>query len=242
MGEFDGVNGGFTPMHLWFILFLFVYSLIGIPLFRIFMGNKGSKVIDSMADFFSKPLRFLLLTIPYSLIYLIEIMDERNPIAYFFVLLTGFIFASNPNFQKAVNRDKWLYLFLSTGILLLWFFQVKDRETGPVVILYLKFYIVKAARLIPTFALLGLGNSFINRRGKLLGYLSKASFPIYIIHMPIVTYAGYLVLKLNIHPVCQYLLIIFFAYLIRFLSFESYRRLTMGKVRLETAVRREQVN
>ena len=29
----DGMNGSFTPAHLWFILYLFVFSLVGLPIF-----------------------------------------------------------------------------------------------------------------------------------------------------------------------------------------------------------------
>ncbi|MDF2985029.1 MAG: acyltransferase [Eubacterium sp.] len=225
VGGFEGVNGGFTPMHLWFILFLFVYSFIGIPVFRAVISEKGRRLTDALADFFSKPLMFLLLTVPYSMIFLVDLMDERNPVAYFFVVILGFIFASNDKFQKAVNRDKWIYLALSAGILLLWYLWVKENETGSTFILYLKYFITKAARLIPTFALLGLGNSFIKTGGRTLRYLSEASFPVYIIHMPVVTYVGYLLLKFNIKPVYQYILIISLSYMICFILYETYRRL-----------------
>ncbi|MEO8355419.1 MAG: hypothetical protein ABI621_05875 [Chloroflexota bacterium] len=33
--QLDGYNGTFTPAHLWFILFLFVFSLLGLPLFLV---------------------------------------------------------------------------------------------------------------------------------------------------------------------------------------------------------------
>ena len=224
MGGLDGVNGGFTPMHLWFILFLFVFSLMGLPLFRFLMKDKCKVAIDKLANFFSRPMLILLLVIPYSLIYFVEILDERNPIAYFYVVIIGFIFASNEKFQKALNRDKWTYLVLSIGILLLWYFWViREGETGSMLVLNLKHFAIKASRIIPSFAILGLGNSFIKKGGRVLHYLSKASFPIYIIHMAVVTALGYLIIKLNISPTIEYFIIVIFSYLLCFTVYEVYR-------------------
>lgn len=225
VGELDGTGGGFTPMHLWFTLFLFVFSLIGIPFFQYIISDKGKKAIDVVADFFSRPLLLLLWIIPFCLIYFVEILDERNPIAYFFVVMIGFIFASNSNFQKAINRDKWIYLALGTAIIALWYFWViRTGKTGSLPILYLKFFITKAARLLPVFAILALGNSFIKKGGKVLRYLSQASFPIYIIHIVVVTALGYFIIKLRINPIAEYFLIVIFSYIVCFVLYEAYRR------------------
>lgn len=226
IGSLDGVNGGFTPMHLWFILFLFVFSLIGLPIFRFLMSEKGQPFIDKLAGFFSKPMMILLFVIPYSLIFLKDILDERNPIAYFFVLMLGFIFACNEKFEKALRRDKWIYLFLSVIIIVLWYFWViREGETGTIVVLYLKYFITKAARIIPVFAIVVFGSSYIKQGGKVIKYLSKASYPVYIIHMFIVTSLGYFIIKLNIFPIVQYFLIVLLAYVICFLIYEGYRRI-----------------
>ena len=225
IGNFDGVNGGATPMHLWFILFLFLFSLMGLPLFRFLMKEKSQIKIDRIANILSKPMFLLFLIIPYCLIFLVDILDERNPIAYFFVVLIGFIFASNEKFQKALNRDKWIYLTLSLIIILIWcFWAIREGETGTIFVLYLKYFITKAARITPTFAILGLGNSFIKKGGRLLKYLSKASFPIYIIHMTVVTGLGYFIIKLNIYPIIQYFIIVIFSYILCFLFYEGFRR------------------
>ena len=225
IGNLDGMNGGFTPMHLWFILFLFLFSLIGLPIFRFLMNEKCQGAIDKLANIFSRPMLLLLWVIPYCLIFLLDILDERNPIAYFFVVMIGFVFASNEKFQKALNRDKWVYLVLSFSIILLWYFWViRKGETGTILVLYLKYFTTKAARIIPSFAIIGLGSSYIKNGGKVLQYLSKASFSIYIIHMTVVTVLGYFIIKLNILPIIQYFTIVILSYILCFLIYEGYRR------------------
>lgn len=117
VGSLDGLNGGYTPMHLWFILYLFLFSLIGLPIFRFIMNERYEKMVDKFANIFSKPMLLLTWVIPYSLIFLVDILDERNPIAYFFVMIIGFICASNEKLQRALERDKWVYLILSFSLM-----------------------------------------------------------------------------------------------------------------------------
>ena len=38
----NGYQGGFTPGHLWFILFLFVFSLVALPLF-LWLRNRAGR-------------------------------------------------------------------------------------------------------------------------------------------------------------------------------------------------------
>lgn len=33
-GDLSGIEGGFTPAHFWFLIFLFVFSCVGLPLFN----------------------------------------------------------------------------------------------------------------------------------------------------------------------------------------------------------------
>ena len=41
--EFGGYDGGFTPGHLWFILYLFLYSMVAAPLFVRWRARAGPR-------------------------------------------------------------------------------------------------------------------------------------------------------------------------------------------------------
>ena len=51
----DGMNGTFTPAHLWFILYLFVFSLIGLPIFLWLRSEKGKRVIKVLRIWMQAP-------------------------------------------------------------------------------------------------------------------------------------------------------------------------------------------
>ena len=64
LNQLDGMNGAFTPAHLWFILFLFVFSLVGLPIFQWLRTEKGRSVIEGLATTLQTPLSLTVLGIP----------------------------------------------------------------------------------------------------------------------------------------------------------------------------------
>lgn len=224
-GEFTGLNGGYTPAHLWFILYLFVFSLIGIPFFLWLRSARSERVRRSLAAFFYKPMALILLAVPYCFIYLIEILDEKNPIAYLYILLIGCIFATDERYLKALNRDKWIYTALSVLMYILFFhyrdtnFLYADALAG-----YSFDFLVKFLKIIPAYALIGLFNCYINKKSELLNYLSKACYPIYVIHMLILTAISFVVVKFDVSPIYKLLTIVIASYAVCFLFYEALRR------------------
>lgn len=223
VGAFDGLNGGFTPAHCWFILYLFGFSLIGLPFFNWLKSAKSAKIRKSLAVFFYKPMTLLLLTIPYCLIYLIEILDEKNPIAYFYVVVIGCIFATDERYLKALNRDKWIYTSLSVIMYVLFFYYINTDFTNFVGICMFDF-LVKLLKIIPAYALIGSFNCYINKNSRVLKYLADACYPIYIIHMVILTVTGFIVISFPIAPVLKFFMIVTITYVICFVIYEGLRR------------------
>ncbi len=223
LGAFDGLNGGYTPAHLWFVLYLFVFSLLGLPIYKWLMKAKSKNVLDTLAAFFYKPCRLLLLAIPYCLFYLIEILDEKNPIAYFYVVLIGFLFATREEYLKAICRDKWIYLTL-TIILYILFFSCRPSDGASMVIMYLFGFIVKLTKIIPAFAMIGLFHEYINKNSKALNYFSGACFTVYIVHMIIVTAVGFWIIQYGINPVLKFFIITIISYILSFGVYEIVRK------------------
>lgn len=222
-GSLDGLNGGYTPGHLWFILYLFLFSIIGLPLYLYLTSEKSESIRNTLAEFFHKPMTILLLILPYGLLYAIPILEDKNPFAYLFVVCIGCLFATDNRYLKALSRDKWIYLSLSVLIFIMYFIRkpfLGDGISG----YYVTGAIYIFARILPAFALIGIGNSYLNKKSKLLSYLSRAGYPIYVIHLLIVTAVGYLIIQLPIPPIGKVLLIISISYILCFFLYELLRR------------------
>ncbi|NLW46820.1 MAG: acyltransferase, partial [Firmicutes bacterium] len=67
LNDLTGIYGTFTPAHLWFILFLFVFSLIGLPLFLLLRRKPAEVFQKALARFFSLRCTLFLLAFPIAL-------------------------------------------------------------------------------------------------------------------------------------------------------------------------------
>lgn len=218
-GDFAGLGGGFTPGHLWFILFLFVFSLVGLPIILYVSKHRSSSYMLKLVGILEKPLMLALTIIPVTILSAFEILGDKNPLVYFSMFLLGFFIITYDNFQKAINRDKWIYLLL-TIVLMYIKFTIPNTSEPWSLLWIVRGILDMAMRLFPVFAMLGVANSFIHKSSRLLKYLSKASFTVYVIHMLINTLAGFIILQLNIGVGLKYILIVMVTFIFSFLFYE----------------------
>ena len=87
--QLDGMNGAFTPAHLWFILFLFVFSLVGLPLFKWLRTQKGRSVIARLGTATRHPLSLIVFGIPLTLAAATGILGDMNPVKYPLIVLVA---------------------------------------------------------------------------------------------------------------------------------------------------------
>lgn len=213
--DFTGRNGCFTVILFWFATFLFAFSIVGLPIF-IWMTKPDNKMIQKLAIFFEKP---FTLAIPYAMGYLVPILDDKNPIAYFIITLIGGLLASDERYQKALDRDKWIYLIYSIVATICHYkLGVNTQITG--VIGLLSGLIEKSVKLTMVYALIGIGHCYLNKSNKCLAYLSKSSFTIYVIHMLMNTIVGYFVLRTSLTIGMQFVIICLVTYALSFGTYE----------------------
>ena len=108
--QLDGMSGAFTPAHLWFILYLFVFSLVGLPIYIWLRSEKGSRVTKRLGTAIQTPLSLIVLAIPLTLAAATGILGAMNPLYYFIIFFYGFVFASDLHFQQSINKLTWAAL------------------------------------------------------------------------------------------------------------------------------------
>jgi glucans biosynthesis protein C len=222
--QLDGMSGAFTPAHLWFILFLFVYSLVGLPIFLWLRSEKGKRVITALGAMIQSPLGLILWGIPLTLAAATGILGDMNPFYYFLMFLYGFILASDARFQYSIDKSTWFALaFGVLAAVLNIIAPIRDYPawTVPWMLLGLTY---QMGRWMLTLAVLGLGHRFLNRSGNLLRYASEAAMPFYLLHMTFSVVTGYFVIQLNAPVVIKYPLIVLIATALTLAAYEMVRR------------------
>ncbi len=221
--DFNSLTTGYGPMHLWFILYLFIFSLICLPLFLKFQNQKMKENLSPMIT----RLVLLISVIPYMLIFKIDIMDEMNPVAYLYLFIWGYFVLADEEIRKSLKRDKWIYGILSVFMMIGCVYTCyTDLNLLSDMMLCILMICVRASRMIIPFAIIAFcDNEHINRKTKVLTYLNRANYPIYIYHMLLLTTVGYLILDTGFSVWIKFILINVITYALAFGIYECYYRI-----------------
>ena len=203
--------GGFTPAHLWFIFFLFLFSLLALPLFLYLRRrDSGKRLMGWLAAFFSLPGMILLLAIPLWVAY--RLIDfYPSPLYFIAYFILGYILVADSRFEMAINRHKAIALVLGPVLFLfVAYFQSRWLALGipswvwPVI----DAYAVGFAPWFFVIAILGYGRLFLTSSNKFLKYTGEASYPYYILHQTIIVIIGFYVVQWQLGVAVKYLFIL----------------------------------
>jgi hypothetical protein len=220
---FNGIypNGNFEWGHLWFLAYLFTFSVIALPIFLYLKSEKGEWLIVSLEKFVMKSPRIFLFFIPIAVIEVLLrkaypnmqnlISDWANFLMFITVFIYGFIVVTDDKFGEAIDRH-WKAA-LTGGLLIVIALSVVFAARIQTGLNEDAFYIVEMIlRGISIWfcmiGLLGFGKRFLNRGGKFIKYASEAALPVYILHLPMVAIIGFYVGKLDLPITAKYLAII----------------------------------
>ncbi|WP_127020429.1 acyltransferase family protein [Flagellimonas beolgyonensis] len=206
--------------HLWFLGNIFAYVLLFLPIFYLLKNREGGKFKKLLDKVFSNPIGPLLISLFFMLeAYLVKpqiysLYAETwhgfflGALAFFF----GYLFVySGPHFWATVKKWKWGYLTLAFGLYILRYVAFNLEAPG---------YLMALESNCWIFGVFGLGYTYLNKPSKVLGYLSQAAYPVYIIHMFVMYLGAYLILHIPIHPVWQFLGVTVFTFAVCYLLYE----------------------
>lgn len=201
---FDGVypEGNFSWHHLWFILYLFVYSVLFLPLFLYIKRRKDNWFSKKMTWLVSSATGLIVLSLPLFVwkILLADKYPSTNAFfgdwfnllyyATFFVL--GFMLIdAKDRFWKSIETFRNTFLcmgVLSFSLLMyLWFGGLQDSLLLNV-----------ARKMVQTLnvwgwilTIIGFAAFYLNKPSKRLTYANEAVYPFYILHQTIIVVLGY---------------------------------------------------
>jgi glucans biosynthesis protein C len=220
-GDLSGYFGSFTPAHLWFIGYLFLFSLLAVPLLVRWRGRQ---------------LRtgWLLVAMPLVLLAANELPapndGPQNPWYSLALFLAGFLLLADQRAERLVHRH-WRALLAAaaatmTTVMLVWNSGANDTWSDgslPDVAFAL---LEQANTWIWVLALLGAGKALLSRRIRGLAYASEASFPFYVLHQTVIVAVAYLLVGWNLPVWGKFLALCLAALAVTLLLYEVVVRRT----------------
>ncbi len=237
-----------APAYLWFLNSIFYYSLLILPIISIKKTNiKIFSVVDSLIK--NKFLMLILFSVPMTLIAgIFNPKDYSNFVNFagipflpfgefnihgFFVglicFLIGFLFASSGDiFWNAVRNIKFITLSLAIILflqrLIFYLFPVWEGGLGAYP-LFVNNILIAFEAVCWMLSFTGLASSFLNKKNRILTYMTVAIFPIYIFHMPVQQFLAVYIYSLPIAPFIKLILMFFLTTLICIILYEVIKRL-----------------
>lgn len=194
-------EGNISWHHLWFILYLLLFSLILTPLFLYIKKHTGSRIHSSFGKLVTKPMGLYLFVIP---LYLMEVfLEPLFPVTHALIgdwftiincmtlFLYGFILITvKDHFWTTVEKNRHYYL--AAGIICFTTMLIVTQQFEDSLYRHISEALLKVVNLWSwILALFGMAARYLNRESKPLGYLNRAVYPFYILHQTVMMVIAY---------------------------------------------------
>lgn len=209
--DLSGYDGGFTPGHLWFILFLFLISLIFLIFHKYFPYPKVKYKIETMNLWL-----IIGLFLPIWLFYYVGNFSGFSIGKDLALYLAGYYVLSNASIIKKLEENiKWIawsycILQIALGIAYYQYSYYGDLVVNLIGWLGILFWLI-------------LGKRHFNQDTKVTRYLKKASFPIYILHQSILVVWGYYIMAVCKGLFLQVIIIMLGSFILTVICYQMIR-------------------
>ncbi len=203
----EGGTGNFAwmGMHLWYLLVLFVFSLLLWPLFYWLRGggHLGARALHRLGDLLALPGAVYLLALPT--IALENVLDSGaagpepgswSMPHYVWFFIAGFVLISHPRLQQRICQLRWVSLALGVALVgvSLAFSGEIDAHAD-------------ASSWCCILAILGFGFKHLNFSTPFVRYANEAVLPFYVLHQTVLLSVGYFVVQWAVPDLLKYVLI-----------------------------------
>lgn len=200
-------EGSFSWHHLWFVAYLFIYSVIALPLFLCLRGRSGREWVNRFSARVNAPLLYSF-GLPLAIAYAGLIVRFRGPqnliddwawfTVYLLYFIYGFLFTLNDRFGQIMEEKRTISLQLASGCYLaITYFRWNDAEPifgyNPPNLLFCALLAFNAWFWVLT--ILGYGRRYLNKNNALLTYANEAIYPFYILHQTVIVVIAFYVVK-----------------------------------------------
>ncbi|MDE7445338.1 MAG: acyltransferase family protein [Lachnospiraceae bacterium] len=214
--DLTGYHGGFTPAHLWFLLYLFVISLAALLIICLQKKCLPKFRVGSFPYFC-----LILLFVPEWLCQYVLNIGGKSLGQFMILFLFGYYILSEESVLQKVKQYRFVSLAICilSGSLYTYLYCFENVRNIWITVLYILF------GWMGIITLLGIGQSKLNFHNRISDYFTPASFPVYVLHMPVLVVAGFFVLKLPVGVAGQFSLIVLISFIATFLIYEMVKRI-----------------
>ena len=197
---------GALGYHMWFLGFLFFFSLLALPLFIWLKGETGRGVVSRLARLCERRGAILLFILPPAVVRLglQPFFPELQDLADFFYLSTffvlGYLLFADERFSRTIRRDWWILLGAGiaawlAGTPIGYSFGFEIEKAPRAFWEFLTWGLIAACGWCWTAFMLFIGMRYLDRDSKALRYGQATLLPFFLVHQPAILAVAYFVVQ-----------------------------------------------
>jgi len=204
-------TGNFQWAHLWFLAYLFPFSIIALPLFLYFKSDKPqSWLISKAVALCRKPWGIFLFGLPFAIGEaglrpgwpgLENLYDDwANFFLYLFCFIYGCLICADRQFSIALDKNRRSATILAitfTGVsLAIFIWAIKLRLYNSYNPASMTLHFIRGWNIWFWLVLiLGTGQRYLNSYHPTLNYMKEAALPVYVLHQTVLVGIGFYVIQ-----------------------------------------------
>lgn len=210
--DFSGSDGHFTPGHMWFVLYLFIISMVTLPLL-LWYRKRERKFRVSM------PVLLFMGIVPVCLGNVLNV-GGKSFAQFGAHFLIGYFVMSEDSATEQLQKH---CIPLGIGWIVLAVLRSVSFAVGFDNGIFNQI-VYSLLEWIGILAMLGLGRRFLDHNWKFTQHFVKAEFSLYLFHQTIIIVAGYLIMPYIDSVYLEYVLIIAISFPLSYLMYMICRR------------------
>ena len=224
------------PGHLWFLQFLFIVSLLILPLLLYLKSEPGQRLIARLAGWSDRRGGIFLFLILLALVriglrgFFRGEHTWADLVYYAVFFFIGYVMAADRRFTEGYERHGCIWLAL--GILayageaaLIFGLRYPYPGAESFSWIYVLFNIVMSiGNFCWVMFILSMAARYLNFSNKVLAYGNEAVLPFYILHQTVILLVGWFVIRWNISILPKYLIIIVISFPLIMVLYELFVR------------------
>jgi glucan biosynthesis protein C len=223
--------------HLWFLQYLFLISLLSLPLLLYLKAEQGQRLVARLAGWCDSRGGIFLFVIPMSLAIIVfrVLFKGRYTWAdllwYAILFVIGYMVAADKRFTVSVRRHGWLCLVLwivgfgGAGLLVLVLGYDPYPGKEPFSLVFVLFQIVwSITSWSAVVFVLSIGARYLNTNNGFLVYGNEAVLPFYLFHQTIILCVGWYVIRWDMGILIKLLIIAVVSFPLIMILYELFVR------------------
>ena len=206
--------------HLWFVGFLFAFSLIVLPLFLWLNQDSGKRFVGSLARLAKWRGGLLVFVIPLVLVRFVlqrGFTGEHDLADFVYNLLffvSGYILIADERFMRAIRRDWLLHLILGIPCTLFFFSTAAGVPVSDWLAssgtpgFYVSWIVWGINSWCWTMVVFYVGMRFLGYTNKWLQYSREASYPFFIVHQPVIIFIAFYAVQWEVNLLIKLLVVV----------------------------------